>query len=97
MSATAPGATTAQRFPARGVPVQLAKEGLGERGTPWWEQSEAERAARWTAALKELDALHPKRPDPSKSQGPDGRPGRTSAGAGSPPQDDAPHRRPGDG
>lgn len=43
--------------------VQLAKEGLGERGTPWWEQSAAERTARWTAALEELDALHPKRAD----------------------------------
>jgi hypothetical protein len=43
--------------------VQLAKEGLGERGKPWWEQSEAERTERWTAALRELDALHPKRPD----------------------------------
>ncbi|MDQ0733656.1 2-polyprenylphenol hydroxylase [Arthrobacter agilis] len=45
--------------------VQLAKEGLGERGTPWWEQSAAERKARWTAALKALDALHPPRPVPS--------------------------------
>lgn len=39
--------------------VQLAKEGLGERGTPWWEQSAADREARWTAALEQLDALHP--------------------------------------
>lgn len=43
--------------------VQLAKEGLGERGTAWWDQTAAERAARWTAALEELDALHPKRPE----------------------------------
>jgi hypothetical protein len=35
--------------------VQLAKTGLGERGTPWWEQDDAERAARWTAALRELE------------------------------------------
>jgi uncharacterized protein len=31
--------------------VQRAKVGLGERGTPWWEQSDAERRARWEAAL----------------------------------------------
>lgn len=43
--------------------VRLAKEGLGERGTPWWEQSAAERTARWSAALQELDGMHPKRPD----------------------------------
>lgn len=27
--------------------VQAAKVALGERGTPWWDQSEAERRARW--------------------------------------------------
>lgn len=27
--------------------VQAAKEALGERGTPWWEQSDAERRSRW--------------------------------------------------
>lgn len=37
--------------------TQLAKVGLGERATPWWEQSDAERRERWTAALTELDAL----------------------------------------
>ena len=37
--------------------VQLAKRGLGERGTPWWEQSGAERRTRWETALSELDAL----------------------------------------
>ena len=51
--------------------VQLAKEGLGERGKPWWEESDADRAARWTAALKELDAMQAKR------QG--GAPGRSSS------------------
>ncbi|NYG55996.1 biopolymer transporter Tol [Nocardioides perillae] len=35
----------------------LAKHGLGERGTPWWEQSDAERRRRWTEALARLDAL----------------------------------------
>lgn len=37
--------------------VDLAKHGLGERGAPWWEQSEGERRARWEAALEQLDAL----------------------------------------
>lgn len=29
--------------------VQAAKVALGERGTPWWEQTDAERRARWEA------------------------------------------------
>ncbi|MCM0619493.1 hypothetical protein [Nocardioides bruguierae] len=29
--------------------VRAAKVALGERGTPWWEQSPAEREARWSA------------------------------------------------
>ena len=29
--------------------VQAAKVALGERGTPWWEQSDEERRARWAA------------------------------------------------
>ncbi|MBB6438408.1 hypothetical protein [Streptomyces candidus] len=36
--------------------VQTAKVALGERGTPWWEQSEAERRARWEEGLAALDA-----------------------------------------
>ncbi len=35
--------------------VQLAKTGLGERGTAWWQQDDGEREARWTAALRALD------------------------------------------
>lgn len=35
----------------------LAKHGLGERGTPWWEQDGEQRRERWTRALAELDAL----------------------------------------
>jgi len=31
--------------------VHAAKTALGERGTPWWEQSDDERRARWEAAL----------------------------------------------
>ncbi|MCU1673020.1 MAG: hypothetical protein JWN77_1133 [Frankiales bacterium] len=27
--------------------VQAAKVALGERGTPWWEQTPEERRARW--------------------------------------------------
>jgi hypothetical protein len=32
--------------------VQTAKVALGERGTPWWEQTPAERRARWEAGLE---------------------------------------------
>ena len=39
--------------------TQLAKTGLGERGTAWWEQSQDERQARWETALTELDRLAP--------------------------------------
>ncbi len=35
--------------------VGTAKRGLGERGTPWWEQDSDARRERWTAALAELD------------------------------------------
>jgi hypothetical protein len=33
--------------------VQRAKTALGERGTPWWEQTSAERRKRWHAGLDE--------------------------------------------
>ena len=36
--------------------VQLAKTGLGERGTAWWEQDADERRARWETALRELES-----------------------------------------
>ena len=36
--------------------VGTAKRGLGERGTPWWEQDSDARRERWTAALNELEA-----------------------------------------
>ncbi|WP_433607536.1 hypothetical protein ACQP2P_33040 [Dactylosporangium sp. CA-139114] len=39
--------------PAR-ARVQAAKVALGERGTPWWEQTPAERRARWEAGLRGL-------------------------------------------
>ena len=31
--------------------VDAAKHGLGERGTPWWEQTPEQRRARWVAGL----------------------------------------------
>ncbi|GAA2994697.1 hypothetical protein [Actinokineospora diospyrosa] len=34
--------------------VQVAKVALGERGTPWWEQSGAERRQRWERGLDAL-------------------------------------------
>ena len=39
--------------------VGLAKRGLGERGQPWWEQSDQERVDRAGSALRELDELAP--------------------------------------
>lgn len=37
--------------------VDLAKHGLGERGTPWWDQDPMERRRRWDEALAALDRL----------------------------------------
>ena len=37
--------------------VQAAKVALGERGVPWWEQTDAERRARW-----EVDVPAPTEP-----------------------------------
>ncbi|WP_344772823.1 hypothetical protein [Nocardioides panacisoli] len=31
--------------------VQATKVALGERGTPWWEQTDEERVARWSAQV----------------------------------------------
>ena len=31
--------------------VQRTKVALGERGTPWWEQTDDERRQRWESAL----------------------------------------------
>lgn len=52
---------------ARGTPresevragVQAAKVALGERGTPWWEQSDAERRARWSTEVPTPDDSSP--------------------------------------
>ncbi|MFF6787455.1 hypothetical protein ACFY9C_00040 [Streptomyces filamentosus] len=35
--------------------MHTAKVALGERGTPWWDQEESERRARWSDALAALD------------------------------------------
>lgn len=35
--------------------VHRAKVALGERGTPWWEQSAEEREQRWRDGLAALD------------------------------------------
>lgn len=32
--------------------VQAAKVALGERGTPWWDQSDGERRVRWGAEAR---------------------------------------------
>lgn len=51
---------TAQEPLAR-AGVQAAKVALGERGTPaWWEQTKAQRRARWSA-----DVTSPEEPKPA--------------------------------
>jgi hypothetical protein len=37
--------------PAR-ARVHAAKTALGERGTPWWEQSDEQRRRRWRAGVR---------------------------------------------
>ncbi|MFI5496003.1 hypothetical protein [Actinoplanes sp. NPDC051859] len=39
--------------PAR-ARVQTAKVALGERGTPWWEQTADQRRHRWELGLREV-------------------------------------------
>ncbi|MFE7749621.1 hypothetical protein [Streptomyces sp. NPDC057428] len=36
--------------------VHTAAVALGERGTPWWDQSPSERRERWAKGAAELDA-----------------------------------------
>jgi hypothetical protein len=36
--------------------VQAAKVALGERGTPWWEQTIEERRQRWEQGLADFPA-----------------------------------------
>lgn len=47
--------TEAERAARDGV--QAAKVALGERGCPWWEQTDAERKQRWETAVP-LPAPH---------------------------------------
>ncbi|MFC8193762.1 hypothetical protein ACFUMH_19065, partial [Cellulomonas sp. NPDC057328] len=53
--------------------VQAAKLALGERGTPWWEQSPDERRARWAPLVR---ALGPGPAGPADGLSP-GSPSRT--------------------
>lgn len=46
-------ATNDEEEKAARARVQRAKVGLGERGTPWWEQTADERKARWEAAIED--------------------------------------------
>ncbi|MEU5277987.1 hypothetical protein AB0G87_16395 [Streptomyces asoensis] len=52
-SATTAADTEAER--AARARVNLAKTALGERGTPWWDQTEEERRRRWEQGLTSLD------------------------------------------
>ncbi|MCZ4553026.1 hypothetical protein [Gordonia rubripertincta] len=36
--------------------VQAAKVALGERGTPWWEQTDEERRTRWETEVARPDS-----------------------------------------
>ena len=48
-------ALKADRDPASArARVQAAKVALGERGTPWWEQTLDERRQRWEQGLRDL-------------------------------------------
>ncbi|MFF1414562.1 hypothetical protein ACFVX6_33110 [Streptomyces sp. NPDC058289] len=38
--------------------VHTAKVALGERGTPWWDQTDSERRTRWLDGLATLDRGH---------------------------------------
>ncbi|MEU3828968.1 hypothetical protein [Streptomyces sp. SID161] len=57
-SATRAGDAEAERE-AR-ARVHRAKTALGERGTPWWEQSGDQRRRRWEDGLAALDACAPR-------------------------------------
>ncbi|MFJ7146732.1 hypothetical protein ACIQVT_00700 [Streptomyces sp. NPDC100445] len=52
---TAKAAGDAQAEDAARARVHRAKVALGERGTPWWEQTERERRHRWEQGLVSLD------------------------------------------
>ncbi|QGV82967.1 hypothetical protein [Streptomyces ficellus] len=52
-AATTAGDPDAER--AARARVHRARVALGERGEPWWEQSEQQRRRRWEDGLAELD------------------------------------------
>lgn len=60
-SATTASDASAERL-AR-ARVHHAKTALGERGTPWWEQSQDQRRQRWEDHLAKLDADAPDQKD----------------------------------
>jgi hypothetical protein len=55
--------------------VQLAKTGLGERGTAWWELTLTERRERADGCLRRLEegGLEDSRPDAEESGAEEGR------------------------
>ncbi|MFV6026285.1 hypothetical protein [Streptomyces sp. NPDC056264] len=59
---TARRAEDAEAERAARTRVHTAKVALGERGTPWWDQPDAERRARWTEGLAALDATTSEEP-----------------------------------
>lgn len=60
-SAVRAAATDAERRRARDR-VQLAKEGLGERGEAWWDLPGPDRERRAADRLARLDELAPPKP-----------------------------------
>ncbi|MET9727359.1 hypothetical protein [Streptomyces zaomyceticus] len=54
--ATARRAQDAEAERSARARVHIAKVALGERGTPWWDQPEPERRARWSEGLTALDS-----------------------------------------
>lgn len=54
--ATARRAQDAEAERSARARVHTAKVALGERGTPWWDQPEPERRARWSEGLTALDS-----------------------------------------
>lgn len=50
--------------PAARAGVHAAKIALGERGAPWWEQSDEERRTRWSAEVPFPE------PDQQRARGP---------------------------
>lgn len=64
--------------------VHAAKTALGERGTPWWEQTPEQRRARWEAGLTQplpegqRRDLDPPPPDQVPDERQDPEPGRRS-------------------